>query len=293
MQCEEVIQRNVSGGLVADGGQSTDITVRADKISFGYTSKGTLKGIDIKAGRGEFIGLMGPNGSGKTTLMRCLNRLLSIQEGAIYLVNKDVKRMTMMDIAKVCTTIPANVPDDFSLYVRDFVALGRTPYITKLWWEGDEDEKLVDEALKEFGIADYSQRRLTELSSGEKARVLLAKGVVQQPKVMLVDEPSAHLDLKYKLQVMESLQALARTGITVITASHDINLLTKYCDKIILLSKGEIVDYGTPREVVTEDVIRDVYGVEVSIITKNDAIFILPLKPAVDGAKAAPLDIGK
>jgi len=281
MQCEEVMQ-NV--GSVGDKEQLLDVTVRAEKISFGYTNRGTLKGIDIQANKGEFIGLMGPNGSGKTTLMRCLNRLLSIQEGSIYLVNKDVKKMTMMDIAKVCTTIPANVPDDFSLYVRDFVALGRTPYITNFWWEGEEDEKLVDEALKEFGIADYSKRRLTELSSGEKARVLLAKGVVQQPKVMLVDEPSAHLDLKYKLQVMQSLKALARTGITVITASHDINLLTKYCDKIILLSKGEIVDYGTPREVVNEKVIREVYGVEVSIITKDNTIFILPLKPADEGA---------
>ncbi len=282
MRCDEVIQSVGSNG---DGGQMLDVTVRADKISFGYTSKGTLRGIDIRANKGEFIGLMGPNGSGKTTLMRCLNRLLSIQDGSIYLINKDVKKMTMMDIARVCTTIPANVPDDFSLYVRDFVALGRTPYITSLWWERDEDERLVDEALEEFGIADYSKRRLTELSSGEKARVLLAKGVVQQPKVMLVDEPSAHLDLKYKLQVMESLRALARSGITVITASHDINLLTKYCDKIILLSKGEIVDFGTPSEVVTEDVIREVYGVEVSIIKKDDVIFILPLRPAKEGTK--------
>jgi iron complex transport system ATP-binding protein len=138
----------------------------------------------------------------------------------------------------------------------------------------------VDEALEEFNVSDFSGRRLNELSTGEKARVLLAKGVVQRPKIMLVDEPSAHLDLKYKLQVMESLRGLSRKGITVITASHDINLLTKYCDKVILLSKGEIVDYGVPSDVVNEKVIQEVYGVDVSLVIKDDVIYVLPLKPS-------------
>jgi iron complex transport system ATP-binding protein len=262
-----------------------EVTIKVDNISFGYnTSMKTLKGIEIEAEKGEFIGLMGPNGSGKTTLMRCINKLLAIQDGSIYLTDNDIRSMTMMDIAKICTTIPASVPDDFSLLVKDFVALGRTPYITSWWWESDEDEMIVEEALKEFGVTELCSRRLNELSSGEKARVLLAKGVVQRPKIMLVDEPSAHLDLRYKLQVMESLLALSRKGITVITASHDINLLTKYCDKVILLSKGEIVDYGTPNEVVNEDVIKMVYGVEVSIITKDDVIYVLPLRPSVEEA---------
>lgn len=261
-----------------------EVTVKVDKISFGYTAgKKTLKDIRIEAGKGEFIGLMGPNGSGKTTLMRCINRLLSIQDGLVLLCNQDVRSLSMMDIAKLCTTIPASVPDDFSLLVRDFVTLGRTPYITNWWWEGDEDEQIVNEALEAFNITDFGHRRLNELSSGEKARVLLAKGVVQRPKIMLVDEPSAHLDLKYQLQVMESLRALSRKGITVITASHDINLLTKYCDKIIILSKGEIVDYGAPNDVVNEKVIKNVYGVEVSLITKDGIVFVLPLKPSSEG----------
>lgn len=262
-----------------------EITVKLDNISFGYTStKKTLKDIKIEAGKGEFIGLMGPNGSGKTTLMKCINRLLSIQEGLVLLCHKDVRTLTMMDIARLCTTIPADVPDDFSLVVRDFVTLGRTPYVSNWWWEGDEDEKIVNDALEEFKVTDFADRRLNELSSGEKARVLLAKGVVQRPRVMLVDEPSAHLDLKYKLQVMESLQALSRKGITVITASHDINLLTKYCDKVILLSKGGIVDYGAPSDVVNEEVIKAVYGVEVSMVTKDGTLFVLPLKPSREGS---------
>lgn len=254
--------------------------VKVDNISFGYNSKKALKGIELEAGKGEFIGLMGPNGSGKTTLMRCINRLLLIQEGLIMLADHDIKSLNMMEIAKLCTTIPASIPDDFSLQVRDFVALGRTPYVTNWWWEGDEDEKIIDAALEEFKVTELADRRLNELSSGEKARVLLAKGVVQRPKIMLVDEPSAHLDLKYKLQVMESLRVLSRKGITVITASHDINLLTKYCDKVILLSRGEIVDFGPPNDVVNERAIQEVYGVDVSVVIKDDVIFVLPLKPS-------------
>ncbi|OPY33718.1 MAG: Cobalamin import ATP-binding protein BtuD [Methanomassiliicoccales archaeon PtaU1.Bin030] len=260
--------------------QCEETMVKVEKISFGYNSKKALKGIELEAGKGEFIGLMGPNGSGKTTLMRCINRLLTIQEGLIFLADHELKTLNMMDIAKLCTTIPASIPDDFSLKVRDFVALGRTPYVTNWWWEGDEDEKIVDEALEEFKVSDFSGRRLNELSTGEKARVLLAKGVVQRPKIMLVDEPSAHLDLKYQLQVMESLRSLSRKGITVITASHDINLLTKYCDKVILLSKGEIVDYGSPHDVVNEKAMQEVYGVDVSLVTKGDTIFVLPMKPS-------------
>ena len=122
--------------------------------------------------------------------------------------------------------------------------------------------------------------------------MLLAKGV-DRPKIMLVDEPSAHLDLKYKLQVMESLRDLSRKGITVITASHDINLLTKYCDKVILLSKGEIVDYGSPNDVVSEKAIQSVYGVEVSLVTKDDTIFVLPLKPSEPPADTGIVKAGQ
>ncbi len=256
--------------------------VKVKDISFGYNGQKTLKSIDIEAGRGEFIGIMGPNGSGKTTLMRCINKLLSIQGGKISLNNQDIQDMTMMDIARVCTSIPADIPDDFSLTVRDFVALGRTPYITNWWWEGKEDEKIIEEALEEFNVTRFEKRKLRELSSGEQARVLLAKGVVQMPKIMLVDEPSAHLDLKYKLQVMESMQRLSRKDVTVITASHDINLLTMYCDKVILISEGRIVNYGPPSEVVTEEAIKNVYGVEVTIVKQGDCIHVLPLRPIIE-----------
>jgi len=258
--------------------------VKVDNISFSYGTKRnlcskTLKDITIHAGKGQFIGIMGPNGCGKTTFMRCINKVLKPQEGAIYIDGKDVDRLKMMEIAKICANIPADVPDDFHLSVEEFVALGRYPYVTGIWWEGEKDELLVREAMDSYHVTHLRDRKLGELSSGEKARVLLAKGAVQQPRILLADEPSAHLDLKFKLQVMQALKDLSRQGVTVITASHDINLITKYCDLVMVISEGSILSYGPPADIINEEIIRSVYGVEVSVVRQGEDIYVIPLRP--------------
>jgi iron complex transport system ATP-binding protein len=262
-----------------------ELTVKVDNISFSYGAKKslcarTLKGITIDAKKGQLIGIMGPNGCGKTTFMRCINKVLKPQEGAIYIDGKDLDRLKMMEVAKICANIPADVPDDFHLSVEEFVALGRYPFITGIWWEGEKDEQLVRDAMKAYHVTHLKDRKLAELSSGEKARVLLAKGAVQQPKILLADEPSAHLDLKFKLQVMQALKDLSRQGVTVITASHDINLVAKYADLVIVISDGGIVSYGPPAEVINEEIIRAVYGVEVTVIRDNGELYVIPLRPA-------------
>ena len=262
-----------------------ELTVKVDNISFSYGAKKslcakTLKGITIDAKKGQLIGIMGPNGCGKTTFMRCINKVLKPQEGAIYIDGKDLDRLKMMEVAKICANIPADVPDDFHLSVEEFVALGRYPFVTGIWWEGERDERLVREAMKAYHVTHLKDRKLAELSSGEKARVLLAKGAVQQPKILLADEPSAHLDLRFKLQVMQALKDLSRQGVTVITASHDINLIAKYADLVIVISDGGIVSYGPPAEVINEEIIRAVYGVEATVIRDNGELYVIPLRPA-------------
>ncbi len=262
-----------------------ELTVKVDNISFSYGAKKslcarTLKGITIDAKKGQLIGIMGPNGCGKTTFMRCINKVLKPQEGAIYIDGKDLDRLKMMEVAKICANIPADVPDDFHLSVEEFVALGRYPFVTGIWWEGEKDEQLVRDARPAYHVTHLKDRQLAELSSGEKARVLLAKGAVQQPKILLADAPSAHLDLKFKLQVMQALKDLSRQGVTVITASHDINLVAKYADLVIVISDGGIVSYGPPAEVINEEIIRAVYGVEVTVIRDNGELYVIPLRPA-------------
>jgi len=250
--------------------------LNVDDLAFSYVDEETLKSITMSIKPGELVGLMGQNGSGKTTMMRCINKILKIKNGSIDIDGNDVLSLSMEEIAKICTTVPADTPLDFALNVRDFVSLGRAPFIESLWWESEEDEKIVDEAMWDLGIMKYADRRLHELSSGERARVLLAKGVVQTPKVMLVDEPSAHLDIKYKIQVMEILRDLTRKGLSVLISSHDINLLTRFCDRIMLLSKGRIIDYGLPKDVVTKDSIREVFDIEVELVESGGVIYILP-----------------
>lgn len=262
-----------------------ELTVRVDSISFSYGSKRnpcgkTLKDVTIHARKGQLIGIMGPNGCGKTTFMRCINKVLKPQEGVILIDGKDLDRLKMMEVAKLCANIPADVPDDFHLSVEEFVALGRYPFVTGIWWEGEKDERMVREAMAAYHVTHLKDRKLGELSSGEKARVLLAKGAVQQPKILLADEPSAHLDLKFKLQVMQALKDLSRQGVTVITASHDINLIAKYADLVIVISDGGILSYGPPSEVINEEIIRAVYGVEVTVIRERGEIFVIPLRPA-------------
>ena len=154
---------------------------------------------------------------------------------------------------------------------------GRSPYIKTIWWEDEEDERLIGDAMWDLGVASYANRRLQELSSGERARVLLAKGIVQTPKLLLVDEPSAHLDIKYKIQIMEILKGLSRSrGLTVLIASHDINLLTRFCDRILLLSEGHIVDYGTAKQVVTEESIQRVFDIRVKVVEEEGTVYVLP-----------------
>lgn len=259
-----------------DNGQERPMLDVKD-LAFSYTDEETLKCIDMCIKPGEFVALMGPNGSGKTTLMRCINKIMKVKRGSVDIDGNDVLSMNMEDIAKIVTTVPADTPLDFALSVRDFVSLGRAPFINSLWWESEEDEAIVDKAMYDLGITKYADRRLHELSSGERARVLLAKGVVQTPKLMLVDEPSAHLDIKYKIQVMEILKDLSRrTGLTILLASHDINLLTRFCDRIMLLSKGRIIDYGLPKDVITKESIREVFDIEVELVESNGILYILP-----------------
>ncbi len=262
--------------MQCDEPDNLNSALNVNNMTFAYADVENLKNIQLEIKPGEFVAILGKNGSGKTTLMRCINKVLKIKDGDILINNEDIKTLQMEDIAKICTTVPADVPLDFSLSVRDFVALGRTPFVNSLWWEDENDEQIINQAMWDFGIYQYAERRLHELSSGERARVLLAKGVVQTPKLMLVDEPSAHLDIKYKVQVMELLKMLSKKGMAILMANHDINLLTRFCDRILLLHNGEIIADGKPNDVVTSDNIRKVFGIEVEVVQSGGVNYILP-----------------
>ncbi len=256
--------------------------LKVSSVTFGYNEHDTLKDMSFEIRPGEFVALMGPNGSGKTTMMRCINKILKVKSGTIEIDGQDIADLTMGEMARICTTVPADTAVDFALSVKDYVSLGRSPYIKTIWWEDEEDERLVQDAMWNLAIAHYSDRRLHELSSGERARVLLAKGIVQTPNVILVDEPSAHLDIKYKVQIMEILKRLSRQGLTILIASHDINLLTRFCDRILLLHQGRILDYGTAKEVITEESIQKVFDITVKLVEEDGTLYVLPTGSTMD-----------
>ncbi len=243
-----------------------------------------LKGIDLEFGKGLLVGLIGPNGCGKSTMMKCISRLHPQTSGTIEVDGKNVSEMKPAEVAKMVATVPAEAGQTFGISVMDMVMLGRYPFVEKIWWENPEDERVTIEAMKTFGIDHLRRKQVALCSSGERQRALIAKAYVQQPKLMLVDEPTSHLDMKYKLQVMEYLQKMARSDMTVIVAEHDISLMARYCDVCVIMKKGEIVAVGDPKEIITEDLIRDVYDVEARVgLDVDGEIYVLP-KRYVEGS---------
>jgi len=226
---------------------------------------------------GKLVGLIGPNGCGKTTLMRCINKMHMLTSGDILIDGQSVIPMTATEVAKLVSNVPADMTASFGLTVFETVMLGRYPYLQNMWWETEEDETLVEETLKKFGVHHLQDRPLNMLSSGEQQRVLIAKAYVQEPRLMLVDEPTSHLDMKFKLEVMEYLSAMVKKDMTILVAEHDISLMARYCDLCIIMKKGEVVAIGEPKKVITPELISEVYEVTASVGFDQDGeLYVLP-----------------
>jgi len=250
-------------------------------INVRYEDFHALHDIMISVKAGELVGVIGPNGCGKSTLLRTMNGLLKMMSGELTVNGMDVKNVTLEEMAKICSNIPTEFPPDFNLNVYEVVMLGRYPHRKSMWWESEEDESVTDNALKLFGVDHLRNRDMTQLSSGERQRTLIAKAYVQQPKIMLVDEPTAHLDIRYTLEVMQYFKDMIRNrnDMAIVIAAHDLNMVSKYCDRIIMMKEGKVMASGTPEEVVTEKNIREVYGVASDVITHDGNIVMIAKHP--------------
>lgn len=242
-----------------------------------------VRGVSFSIPSGMLVGLIGPNGCGKSTMMKCINRMHDPSSGDILIDRESVLNKTPADIAKIVSTVPAELRNSFGLTVYETVMLGRYPYLKNVWWETENDESVVEDALRKFGVLHLQDRQLNMLSSGEMQRVLIAKAYVQEPRLMLVDEPTSHLDMKYKLDVMEYLNAMVKKDMTVLVAEHDISLMARYCDLCIIMKKGEIVAIGKPKEIINPDLIREVYDVDASVGFDDEGeLFVLPKRHRKD-----------
>jgi len=235
-------------------------------ISFRYQNSWVLKDVSFEVNKAEFLAIIGPNGSGKTTLLKLMDKILIPQRGSIYLEGIDIKNINQRNIARKIGVVAQSEPFLFSFSVFDVVLMGRSPHLSRFQFEGRNDFEIVHNALKLTKIDYLSKRMVGNLSGGEQQRVLIARALAQEPEILLLDEPTSHLDLKHQIGIFELLRHLNQTSkITVIMVSHDINFASQFCDRIILLKKGRIAAQGRPQEVITEEIIRSVYEVPVLV----------------------------
>ena len=237
--------------------------IDAKGVEFAYSGDALiLKDVGLELNRSEILGVLGPNGSGKTTFIKCLNKVLIPSQGEILLNGEDVREMKRRDVARKVGLVPQNSETDIaSPFVYDVVMMGRKPHMT--WQFTEKDEKIVWEIMTEFDVAHLASRHFNELSSGQTQRVLIARAVAQDADVLLLDEPTSNLDVKYQMDVMNIIRGIVDSKkVSACAIIHDLDLAMKYCDKIVLLNDGKVVSSGTPLEALTTSVIRDVYGVE-------------------------------
>lgn len=240
--------------------------IQIDHVVFGYTSTPVLNDVTLDIQGPGFVSILGPNGVGKSTLIHCINKILEPSSGTVFIDGRDVRDTTIKELAKQIGYVPYSANDSFPLTVVDTVMMGRHPHAR--WNTLDTDLDIVYDTLDLFGISNLALRQFNELSAGQHQKVMLARGLVQEPKILLLDEPTSNLDIRHQIEVTKMLKKLAdEKGILVIMISHDINIATKFADLMILMHRGAIYDVGTPEKVITEENLRNVYGVSSVILT--------------------------
>ena len=249
----------------------TTRALEVQNISFGYNGGLLLKDISFSIAAGKLIALVGPNGSGKTTLLKILLGLLAPNSGAVTLHGQPLSSYQPKARAKTIAYVSQQPALSFPLTVRELVSLGRYPHGGR-GRESTSDKLAVSNALARTGANDLSDRQFNPLSGGEKQKVLIARALAQSARVLLLDEPTLHLDLNFQLQILSALRRLCvDEGIAVITVLHDVNLISLFADKALLLSDGAVRSFGPVAEVINETSIRDLLGVDMTAITGNDS----------------------
>lgn len=257
------------------------IKLQTTDIVFGYDGTSgppVLDNVCIKLAPSKILSIVGPNGSGKSTLLRCIDRILKPQRGSILLDRKEIMKMGRAEIAKKIGYVQQSASRGFPTSVFDTVLMGRRPHLN--WRSGEEDEEKIWEVLRLLEIEDLALKYFGELSGGQQQKVLIARVLAQEAEVILLDEPTSNLDIRRQFEVMDIIRSLVkRKLLSAIIAIHDLNLASRYSDRIIMMKRGKIVSAGDPSSVLTAENIASVYGVETVVRKQSGTPYIIPVGP--------------
>ena len=238
------------------------LNVEDVSISVSKPPKRIVELATLHVDEGEFVGLIGPNGSGKSTLLKTVYRILKKECGSIELDGRPLESLSLKESALMMSVVTQHNYYNFDFKVEEVVMMGRTPHKKTMELDNDEDRRIVEDALEKVNMLHMKGRNFSSLSGGEQQRIILARALAQQTPCLILDEPTNHLDIKYQLEVLDIVKQL---GCTALCALHDLKLAAEYCDRIYVLLDGKIVRSGTPGEVITEQMIEEVYGVKASV----------------------------
>jgi len=244
------------------------IKLEVQNLGLAYGRNVVMRDLTFHVMPGEMVGLIGPNGSGKSTAIKALSRVISPYSGRIFLDGKNISKISRGDLARLLGVVPQMplLPSTFTAF--EIVLMGRNPHLGLLQYEGARDLAITWQAMERTATHSFAKRRISELSGGEIQRIVIARALAQQPKLILLDEPTANLDISHQVQILGLIRNLClQNGLTVVIALHDLNLASQYCDRLILINNGQVHAQGTPREVINPWNIKEVYGVEGCVYT--------------------------
>ena len=256
------------------------VKLKIQGIDCYYGSVKALDGVTLEVREGEFLGIVGPNGSGKTTLIRAIAKILKPRVGAIFLDEENISAMSSAELARKVAVVPQETATSFNFTALDIVLMGRNPYLGRLTFERREDFEIARWAMELTNTWHLAGRPINELSGGEKQRVIIARALAQKPQVLILDEPTSHLDISHQIEILELLKKLSREEkVTVIAVFHDLNLAARYCDRLVLMHQGKIAAIGSVEEVLTPENIERVFSVKVEVRKHpvTGTIYVVPL----------------
>jgi len=252
--------------------EATTSQLRFDRVSVRLGEPLVLDEVSFAISRGEVVGLLGRNGAGKTTVVRAANRSVALETGQIFLDDRSLTEQSQQNLARQIASVPQEMHIPFPFTAGEIVLMGRSPYQGLFGFDSAADLEEATAAMSKLGIAHLAERRIDELSGGERQLVLIARALTQSPDWLLLDEPTAFLDLQHRIHVLEVVRDFARAGGGALVVSHDLMLAARVCDRVLILSEGRVVAGGPPSEVMTEELFETAFGLSVRVVAGPDGL---------------------